>query len=132
MGRFSDHIQNRINFFDAFETVGSEYGLIHLTQPDGYVKDKLDVWVERNGSGNISYITCDDDNGVPFPQCSHEMQTDGVYVSIDYDKRNLPNWKKIQTGVVELILSFESEENARGMLFRKYIDYQSKNIDTHG
>ena len=124
---YSEHIQNRIKLLSAFETVGTEYGLIHLTQPDGYVKDIEDVWVERNGSENISYITCDDDNIVPVPQCSHEMITNGVYVSVSYEKKNLPNWKEIQRGVVELIQSFKAEDTARDLLFQKYVDYQSKN-----
>ncbi len=125
---FNDHIKNRISFFQVFETVGNEFGLIHLTQPNGYVRDNWDVWVEREGSINISYITCSD-KIIPTdtPQCSHEMRVDGVYISIDYDKRNLPNWKKIQAGVVNSINSFKSADAAKEELFQKYQNYQLNN-----
>lgn len=90
---YSKHISDQIAFFYAFETDAQEYGLTHLTQPKEYVQDWADVWVERQGKKNISYITCDDDNSVPFPQCMHAYKIGTVYVLVDYDKRNLPNWK---------------------------------------
>jgi hypothetical protein len=124
---YSKHIQERISFFKAFEKVDSEYGLTHFTQPNGYVKDWQDVWVEHKGNQNISYIYCHDDNPNLFPQCTHSFEMGTIYVQVHYDKRNLPKWKKIQTGVLETFDSFKSIETAKEELFKKY-----SNIKNHG
>lgn len=124
---YSKHINDQISFFYAFETVNQEYGLTHLTQPKGYVQDWDDIWVERQGEDNLSYIACDDDNSVPFPQCAHSFKIGNVYALVDYDKRNLPNWKKIQNGILETFNSFKSSETARDSLFQKYTDYKINN-----
>lgn len=123
---FSSYVNTRLGHFYAHKELGSEYGLAHFTQPEGYVQDWADVWVERKGKENISYITCDD-NSVPVPQCTHALEIGTIYAQIHYDKRDLPDWKNIQTGVVELIQSFKSEDTARDALLQKYVDYQSQN-----
>lgn len=123
---FSSYVNTRLGHVYALKKLGSEYGLTHFTQPEGYVQDWADVWVERKGKENISYIACDD-NSVPVPQCTHALEIGTIYVQIHYDKRDLPNWRRIQGGVVELIQSFKAEDTARDLLFQKYVDYQSKN-----
>ncbi len=117
---YSDHIEERIRHFYAFQNIGTEYNLIHLTQPKEHVQDWQDVWVERKGKENISYIYCNDENSVPFPQCTHSFKIGTVHVMLDYDKRNLAQWKSIQAGVLEKFDSFKSIETAKEELFEKY------------
>lgn len=121
---FSPYILNRMGHFYAFEKLRNEFGLTHFTQPKGYVQDWDDVWVESEGKENISYITCDDDNSVPFPQCTHAFEIGTVYVQIHYDKRILPEWKRIQNGVLQMFDSFQSPDKARDTLFQKYTEYK--------
>ena len=124
---FSDNISDQIDHLKAYEQVGIEYGLVHLKQPKEEVQDFWDMWIEREGKRNISYIYCNDDNSVPFPQCTHSMREQGVYIQVHYDKRNLPDWKKIQAGVVNTMRSFKGADTAREILFNKYQDYHLNN-----
>ncbi|MDD3019970.1 MAG: hypothetical protein PHX61_03195 [Alphaproteobacteria bacterium] len=118
---FSKHIQERVSFLEAFEAVGNEYGLIHLTQPKGYVQDNWDVWVERNGNENISYITCSEKIiKEDVPQCLHEIKSNGYYITVSYDKRNLSHWKQIENGVLSVFQSFETADTSRQSLYSKY------------
>ncbi len=122
---FSKNIKDQIDFLEVFETVGLEYDLIHLKQPKGYVQDKWDVWVETKDKENISYITCSE-KIIPadIPQCTHAMRASGIYIQINYDKRNLPEWKKIQNGVLEAFDSFRSDDKAKEFLFQKYSNFK--------
>lgn len=126
---YSEYVEDRISFFQVYKTVESEYGLIHLTQPEGFVQDNSDMWVEREGERNISYITCSEkiaENSVP--QCTHAIEVSNlsnIYIQIRYDKRNLPQWKRIEDGVLQAFESFKSPETARESLFAKYQAYQN-------
>ena len=42
----------------AFEVVGEEYGLTHQKQPEGYVQDHHDMWLEKAGDQYMSFIDC--------------------------------------------------------------------------
>ena len=122
---FDKDIKMAVDHLKASEIVGSEYGLIHLKQPDEEVQDFWDVWLEKNEDKNISYITCSEKIiKADVPQCTHSFLAEGLYVTIDYDKQNLPDWKKIQSGVTSVIQSFQSLDAAQNALFQKYNDSQ--------
>jgi hypothetical protein len=130
---YDEYIRGRIDFYEASKVVGEEHGLLHMRQPDGQVQDRDDLWVERNRDQYVSYIACSEhitENDVP--QCSHSFEVEGVNIFMHYDKRNLPDWKKIQVGVAKMIESFRSPETAREALFQKIEKFKDQNQEKSG
>lgn len=115
-----------IDHLKAYQVVGEEHGLIHQTQPDGYVKDHWDVWLERdhNTGQYLSYTTCTEMlTASSVPQCSHHftylVPSRIGRVKVSFDKRLLLQWREIRNDVVELFDSFSSPETARAFIYER-------------
>lgn len=108
-------LENFITWEDAYEISGSEFGLLHRTQPDGYVKDKKDIWIEeRNGSIRSIFMCSEKLIETDVPQCSqHYHLRDDMQLKVTFDKRLLPNWREIDSGVRALFDSFKARESAQ-------------------
>lgn len=107
-----------VNSLKALEISSVEYGLIHQTQPKDVTSDLWDVWLEKGQDGEVfSYTTCTEKlTQESVPQCSHHMYWNKFHVQTDFDKRLLPEWKKIKDNTLALLESFRSEETARVFL----------------
>ncbi|PCJ99992.1 MAG: hypothetical protein COA45_04040 [Zetaproteobacteria bacterium] len=114
----------------AFEVVGEEYGLIHQKQPEEYVQDKRDMWLDKVDGHYVSYISCSDKIlETDVPQCSHTIYVNSFSVGISYNKVLLPHWKEIKRNVLEMFESFEYEHSARAYIETKL---NGMNLETHG
>lgn len=115
---FDNFARKSTEYLDATELVGDEYGMMHYTQPKGFVQDKYDVWLEKNGELITSYITCSERLiESDIPQCTHKFFLDGgLRISISYDRRFLPEWKIIKSNVEDMFDSFRSREAAERSL----------------
>lgn len=111
-------VKSKIEHFKAFEVVGEEYGLIHQKQPDGEIQDFKDVWLEVGENKEyISVVACSEKlTEHSVPQCSHRMYWGNFHVKTSFNKRLLPEWKKIKKNTLALLESFKSEETARAFL----------------
>lgn len=109
------------------QVVGEEYGLIHQTQtPDG-IQDFDDVWIEKKDNRIVSHITCGEKIlKTDVPQCVHWTYWDNFFVEIYYDKRLLPEWKRVQEEARALFDSFKSEQTARTFLHARLEREQNK------
>jgi hypothetical protein len=107
-------IEERIEFFKAYEIVGNEYGLVHRTQPKEYIQDKWDIWVEQENGSDLSYITCTEKlSPISVPQCTHHIKTDNFYITLHYNKKLLPNWRFISEGFLATMDSFRGGTTAK-------------------
>ena len=107
---FTEVATGSVDYLDAKELVGNEYGLLHYTQPDGAVKDMYDVWFDKDGNEIVSYLTCSEKIlETDVPQCRHRFWTDDFRITMSYDKRLLKEWKEIKNGIVQLINQFQSK-----------------------
>ena len=115
--------RNQIEFLKAFEVVGTQYGLIHQRQPEGYIQDHKDVWLDKRNEEILSIITCSESLiEKDFPQCTqHYYILEKLHVKVDFDKRMLENWATIDSGVRGLFNSFVSPEKARSFLQKQIL-----------
>ncbi len=116
-----------INRLKAFDVVGNEYGLVHQKQEAYSNQDDWDIWVKKNDNGEYeSFITCsekiiDSDN----PHCSDNVYWQkNFYLKINFDRRFLPEWQKIQKNSFALLESFKSEQTSRDYLKQRLLEIQ--------
>ena len=111
----------RIESLKATEIVGEEYGLIHQKQPKEEIQDFEDVWLEEKGGEYLSIIECSEKIiESAIPQCSYHLYWESFHIAVDFDKRLLPEWKKIKNNTLALLESFKSEETARAFLEERW------------
>lgn len=116
-------INERIKILKAYEVTGQEYGLEHHTQPDGYVKDHSDIWIAKENGEPVSYIICNKKlTPRSIPQCTSYIRTEKEFLTIDYNKKLLPEWYVLQSKISDAVQSFQSPENAQNFL-RKRVEY---------
>ncbi len=122
---FSVTAPESVKYLKATELVGKEYGLIHMTQPEGGIKDNYDVWFEMRDNEVQSYITCSEKLGQKhYPQCNHWLRIEQNFsIQISYNRDLLPEWKKISDNVKSMFESFQSAETASEFL-QKQIELQ--------
>jgi hypothetical protein len=115
--------KDNIEYLKATEVVGTEFGLIHQTQPSNQTQDLDDVWLEKNGDEFVSFIQCNEKiDEISVPQCSQYIRIEGLTVKSRFDKRLLSDWEIIKKNVIALHESFKSAESAR-----KFIQSTLKN-----
>ena len=84
---FDKWIEADIKLQKAFQIVGNEYGLVHRTQPDGYVKDHDDLWIEDSKNETKAMIACSDVEVSRVPQCKHYFDLDHYGFTVSYPLR---------------------------------------------
>lgn len=105
--------EGNIERLHAHQIVGNEYGLVHRTQPEGYVQDTWDVWLEysdRDSTEVLSFITCTESS---VPQCALHTYSDRFHVKAHFNKMLLPEWKFIKNNVSMMMNSFRDEDSSR-------------------
>ena len=108
-----------IKFFKAYKVIGEEYGLIRRAQQDGIPQDGDDIWLEKDRADSAikSFIVCREKyNEIVVPKCDQYVQFKGIHIQNNFDKRLLPEWKKIKDNTVSLIQSFENETSSQTLL----------------
>lgn len=109
-----------IQTLSATEFVGKEFGLIHQAQPKDKVQDNNDIWLEELNGEYVSFVRCDDQIGKKYiPQCSQYFRVENTVFHNSFDKRLLPQWKKIKSNSRALFNSFQSKETALNFLHSK-------------
>lgn len=118
---FDEFSKKSTPIFNATELVENQYGLVHMTQPQGKVKDHWDIWYEKEDGKNISYITCTEKiTQTSVPQCMHNFfMSPGFSVTITYDKKLLPEWKTIQANVKSMVDSFRDPETSKESILER-------------
>lgn len=100
-----------INQFDDALSKNEKYALILYSQPEKPLKSLDDVYIENVEGRIASYIVCRkayDDTIIP--QCVHYFIADNISYDVRYDKRLLPEWKKIQNNISSLVHGFKSNK----------------------
>lgn len=118
---FDEFAKKNIENLKAYETIGEEYGLIHNKQPEPYVQDHYDIWLEKQDEKYTTFITCTEQlTESSVPQCKqHFFLDENLRLRISFDKRLLPHWKNIKEKTIKMFESFESEEAARAYISKK-------------
>jgi len=95
-------------YMGSFETQlnkGQQFGLTYFTKKPGNPKRWGEIWLEKSGERIESFITCSQD--MPFDQCTQNFMYGPLHIVVWYDKRLLPEWKKIEEKTIQLIESFK-------------------------
>lgn len=119
---FDEFAKGMQGHFKAFEYVSTEYGLLHHKQPEGYVQDHSDVWLEEVDGKYVSYISCSETTlKNDISRCSQNFfLKEGLRLKVSYNKKLLPYWKDIKDKTLELFKSFSSEEAAKIYINQKF------------
>lgn len=119
---FNEFAKGMQDHFKAFEYVDTEYGLLHHKQPEGYVQDHRDMWLEEVNGEYVSYVSCSEHLVKnDKPQCAHNFFLKrGLRLKVSYNKTLLPHWKDIKDKTLELFKSFRSEEAAKNYISQKF------------
>lgn len=118
---FDDFAKGTIKNLRVYEVVGDEYGLIHRKQPEGYVQDHDDMWLEKSNDNYHSYITCSEKIiKADVPHCKLQVFYKSQFrIKATFNKVLLPHWKIIKSNVLEMFESFENEDTAREYISQK-------------
>ena len=110
---------------NATRTVGDQFGLLYMTQPAGSDPGaiKREVWMEESPADRTHFITCRKKSiSAPTPQCAHQFFDERFLYRVSYNRRQLENWRTIQTHVQELMDSFSSGPRAEELLREKFYE----------
>ncbi|MGB3540074.1 MAG: hypothetical protein WBA42_18120 [Mesorhizobium sp.] len=113
-----------IKLQQATKAEGSEFGLLHMTQPSGAMQDHFEIWIEGSEAEPMSMISCADKQVARSPQCIHYFNIGAYEIQAHYDARLLPEWKTIQTHISHLFKSFNSSDTASAY----FAEHSSNNL----
>lgn len=117
------------------------YGLLTFSLPEGIYNEGDIPFVQRDSNENLTtYIRCSVDTiqgykGKRFPQCVHHFESDNLFLQASYNKKHLPNWKRIEDSWQALIKSFqksaEQQNRINKIILPSQVDPQLIKLKTY-